>query len=88
MELEESTFLTLAAAAKSLQSCPTLSNPMDCSLPGSSVRGIFQARVLEWDAIAFSVDPLVTAILSLIYLIFYHVHQRVSMVRRGNQKSS
>ena len=30
------------------QSCPTLSNPMDCSLPGSSVRGIFQARVLEW----------------------------------------
>ena len=36
------------------QSCPTLSNPMDCSLPGSSVPGIFQARVLEWDAIAFS----------------------------------
>ena len=36
------------------QSCPTLSNPMDCSLPGSSVHGIFQARVLEWDAIAFS----------------------------------
>ena len=36
------------------QSCPTLSDPMDCSLPGSSVRGIFQARVLEWDAIAFS----------------------------------
>ena len=36
------------------QSCPTLSNPMDCSLPGSSVHGIFQARVLEWGAIAFS----------------------------------
>ena len=33
---------------------PTLSNPMDCSLPGSSVHGIFQARVLEWGAIAFS----------------------------------
>ena len=32
------------------QSCPTLSNPMDCSLPGSSVHGIFQARVLEWGA--------------------------------------
>ena len=32
------------------QSCPTLSDPMDCSLPGSSVHGIFQARVLEWDA--------------------------------------
>ena len=36
------------------QSCPTLSDPMDCSPPGSSVHGIFQARVLEWDAIAFS----------------------------------
>ena len=42
-----------AAAAKSLQSCPTLSDPMDCSLPGSSVHGIFQAKVLEWGAIAF-----------------------------------
>jgi len=36
------------------QSCPTPSEPMDCSLPGSSVHGIFQARVLEWVAIAFS----------------------------------
>ena len=36
------------------QSCPTLSNPMDCSLPGSSVHGIFQVRVLEWVANAFS----------------------------------
>ena len=37
------------------QSYLTLSNPMDCSLPGSSIHGIFQARVLEWGAIAFSV---------------------------------
>ena len=37
------------------QSCRTLSDPMDCSLPGSSIHGIFQARVLEWGAIAFSV---------------------------------
>ena len=44
-----------AAAAKSLQSCPTPCDPMDCSPPGSSVHGIFQARVLEWGAIAFSV---------------------------------
>ena len=36
------------------QSCPTLRDPMDCSLPGSSIHGIFQARVLEWGAIAFS----------------------------------
>ena len=38
------------------QSCPTLSDPMDCSLPDSSVHGIFKARVLEWVAIAFSID--------------------------------
>ena len=36
------------------QLCPTLRDPMDCSLPGSSIHGIFQARVLEWVAIAFS----------------------------------
>ena len=37
-----------------VKSLPTLSDPMDCSLPGSSVHGIFQAKVLEWGAIAFS----------------------------------
>ena len=36
------------------QLCPTLSDPMGCSLPGSSIHGIFQARVLEWGAIAFT----------------------------------
>ena len=41
------------------QLCPTLSDPMDCSLPGSSVHGIFQARVLEWGAIAFSFEGLI-----------------------------
>ena len=40
------------------QSCPTLSDPLDCSPPGSSIRGIFQARVLEWGAIAFSIAVL------------------------------
>ena len=40
-----------AAAAKSLQSCPTLCDPMDCSLPRFSVHGIFQATLLEWVAI-------------------------------------
>ena len=40
------------------QSCLTLSDPMDCSLPGSSIPGIFQARVLEWGAIAFSIKSL------------------------------
>ena len=38
------------------QSCLTFSDPMDCSLPGSSIHGIFQARVLEWGAIAFSLS--------------------------------
>ena len=45
------------AAAKSLQSCPTVCDPIDGSPPGSSIHGIFQARVLEWVAIAFSVPP-------------------------------
>ena len=43
-----------AAAAKSLQLCPTLCDPMYCSLPGFSVHGILQARTLEWVAISFS----------------------------------
>ena len=42
------------AAAKSLQSCLTLRDPMDCSLPGSPIHGIFQARVVEWSSITFS----------------------------------
>ena len=45
---------TAAAAAKSLQSCPTLCNPIDSLLPGSPVPGILQARTLEWVAISFS----------------------------------
>ena len=46
--------LSAAAAAKSLQSCSTLCDPIDSSPPGSSTHGIFQATVLEWGAIAFS----------------------------------
>ena len=45
-----------AAAAKSLQSCPTLCDPRDGSPPGSPAPGILQARALEWVAIAFSVE--------------------------------
>ena len=45
---------TTAAAAKSLQSCPTLCDPIDGSPPGSAVPGILQARTLEWVAISFS----------------------------------
>ena len=46
------------------QSCPTLSDPMDCRLPGSSIHGIFQARVLEWGAIAFSETCTITLIIN------------------------
>ena len=49
-----------AAAAKSLQSCPTLCNPIDGSTPGSPVPGILQARTLEWVAISFSNALLIT----------------------------
>ena len=51
------------------QSCPTPSDPMDCSLPGSSVHGIFHARVLEWGAIAFSPNH------TTIYL--FNVHENI-----------
>ena len=47
-------FNSAAAAAKSLQSCPTLCDPMDCSPPGSPIPGILQTRTLEWVAISFS----------------------------------
>ena len=52
--LENFQYYFAAAAAKSNQLCPTLCDPIDGSLPGSTVHGIFQARLLEWVAIAFS----------------------------------
>ena len=60
------------------QSCPTLSDPMDCSLPGSSIHGIFQARVLEWGAIA-----LVVKILPIIRKNF---PIRMKTINKGNNK--
>ena len=53
------------------QSCPTLSDPMDCSPPGSSVHGIFQARVLAWGAIAFS--ELNATITQMEAILFIHL---------------
>ena len=46
--------MKVKSESEAAQSCLTLSDPMDCSPPGSSIHGIFQARVLEWGAIAFS----------------------------------
>ena len=55
------------------QSCLTLRNPMDCSLPGSYIYGIFQAKVLEWDAIAFSEEifSLSHSIVLLYFFVFF-----------------
>ena len=50
--------MKVKSESEATQSCPTPSDPMDCSLPGSSIHGIFQARVLEWVAIAFSGEEL------------------------------
>ena len=53
IKLPQVTFEIMLSESEVAQSCPTLSDPMDRSPPGSSIRGIFQARVLEWGAIAF-----------------------------------
>ena len=54
--------MKVKSESEAAQSCPTLHDPMDCSLPGSSVHGILQAKVLEWDAIAFSICELIVLI--------------------------
>ena len=68
-------FLLQCMKAKSerevAQSCPTLSDPMDCSLPGSSVHGIFQPRVLEWGAIAFSIYMYICLYMCKVYMCVY-----------------
>jgi len=77
------------------QSCPTLSDPMDCSLPGSFVHGIFQARVLEWGAIAFSdakvwiqgrKNDMVCKIVQELYIsetIEKEIHLKKKLLRKG-----
>ena len=52
-EKPKSLLMKVKSESEVAQSCPTLRDSMDCSLPGSSIHGIFQAGVLEWDAIAF-----------------------------------
>ena len=54
--------MKVKSESEAAQSCPTLSDPMDCSLSGFSIHGIFQARVLEWGVIAFSLNILVELI--------------------------
>ena len=55
-EREEEIQVQVGSESEVAQSCPTLCDPMDCSLPGFSVRGILQARVLEWVAISFCIQ--------------------------------
>ena len=61
-------YMKVKSESEVAQSCPTLSNPMDCSLPGSSVHGICLARVLEWGAIAFSKRLWQTSL--IVYLMY------------------
>ena len=66
--IENVTDYSAAAAAKSLQLCPTLCDPIDGSLPGSPVSGILQARTLEWVAISFSKDlPYITVDMQFLF---------------------
>ena len=74
--------LASATAAKALQLCPTLSDPMDGSPPSSSVHGIFQARVLEWGAIAFSAQLVQTDVKQEIKKSFFMVLQFLSLDKK------
>ena len=76
--------------AKSLQLCPTLLNPMDCRLPGSSIHGTIQARILEWVAISFSRrsfpprdQTCVSCITCIGRLILYHYSTREVLLYQG-----
>ena len=70
------------------QSCPTLCDPMDCSPPGSSVHGIFQARVLEWGAIAFSRGSSwprdQTRVSRIVGRCFYHLSHQGSLATNSS----
>ena len=72
-----STLFFCIAAAAIAQSCLTLSDPMDCSLPGSSIHGIFQARLLEWGAIAFS-NSLLAIQYFLQFLLGWHTKGKIN----------
>ena len=63
--------MKMKSASGVAQLYPTLSDPMDCSLSGSSVHGIFQARVLEWGAIAFSIQGYNAILLTMIIMPYF-----------------
>ena len=73
------------------QLCPTLSDPMDCSLPGSSVHGIFQARLLEWVAIAFSINlvylPLLNFAHAEVLWLWWTIQKCCGLHRKPDERS-
>ena len=75
--------MKMKSESEAAQSCPTLSDPMDCSLPGSSIHGIFQARVLEWGAIAFSAFPIWIPFISFSSLIAVAKTSRTMLNNNG-----
>ena len=77
--------LKVKSESEVAQSCPTLSDPMDCSLPGSSIHGISQARVLEWGAVAFSRFSWLAAYKSLnssFFLILLFLYKFTVLVKK------
>jgi len=70
------------------QSCPTPSDPMDCSLPGSSIQGIFQARVLEWGAIAFSIIMAIIWNYREIHVVHLAVQKLISHIQLIKNKKN
>ena len=79
--------ISYAAAAAAAKSCPTLSDPMDYSLPGSSVHGIFQARVLEWVVIAFYSHASKVMLKILQARLQQYVNRELPDVQTGFRKS-
>ena len=76
--------MKMKSESEVVQLCPTLSNLMGCSLPGSSIYGIFQARVLEWVATAFSITPVYHLIYELqessnIIYQLYHIDEKLDV---------
>ena len=78
--------MKVTSESKVAQSCLTLSEPVDYSLPGSSVHGIFQARVLEWAATAFS-DNTLLSVPQLVLLIPFYTLQKHSLCFRLSVKA-
>ena len=79
--------MKVKSESEAAQLCPTLSDPMDCSLPGSSVHGIFQARVLEWGAIAFSHLLYISHICGILKIIQIDLYEKQKQTYRHRKQT-